>query len=456
MCMVRVRPCLSVFVRGAGAPSQEFNASMNNAYETLREYIFGLQIVDTHEHMHAREESRDKTADVLSEYLTHYFSCDLVSAGLKPDELAVAHDVKRPLMERWKLVEPYWDAARLTGYGRALDIAARDIYGFTRIDATRIQPLNDAFRAALASGGHYQRVLKDLGKIRVSIHDNDLACDRRFFRSVVRVEDFIMLNTREQVLSIQRRTGVRVHSLDDLKAACTRFMDDAFAKGAVAIKTALAYLRPLHYPKVAAADAERELADILNNGLSFPATQDVGLNQTRSLQAHMMHHVLAFADARGLAVQFHTGLQEGNGNVIANANPALLSNLFHEYENVKFDIFHIGYPYEHVLSALAKNFRNVFIDFAWAHIISPQAARDALIEYLDAVPANKISAFGGDFAFPDGAYGHQFIARENVARALAAKVELGICGIDDAKHLAVMLLHDNPIAILNLKEQDLP
>jgi len=87
---------------------------MNNAYETLREYVFSLRIVDTHEHMHAREESRDKTADVLSEYLTHYFSCDLVSAGLKPDELAIARDVKRPLMERWKLVEPYWDAARLS------------------------------------------------------------------------------------------------------------------------------------------------------------------------------------------------------------------------------------------------------------------------------------------------------------------------------------------------------
>ena len=38
-----------------------------------------------------------------------------------------------------------------------------------------------------------------------------------------------------------------------------------------------------------------------------------------------------------------------------------------------FDIFHIGYPYQQTLSALAKNFANVYIDMCWAHIISPDS-----------------------------------------------------------------------------------
>ena len=46
----------------------------------------------------------------------------------------------------------------------------------------------------------------------------------------------------------------------------------------------------------------------------------------------------------------------------------------------------------------------------WAHMISPTASINALIEYLDSVPTNKNSAFGGDYRFVDGVYGHQYLA----------------------------------------------
>ena len=164
-----------------------------------------------------------------------------------------------------------------------------------------------------------------------------------------------------------------------------------------------------------------------------------------------MHHLLALADERGLTMQVHTGLQEGNGNIITDANPTLLTNLFIEYGNVKFDIFHMGYPYMLELSNLAKNFQNVFIDMCWGHIISPEAARRALIEWLDAVPANKISAFGGDYAFVDGVYGHQELARRNVARALADKVEEDCFSVDQACQIARMLFVDNPERLFGLQ-----
>ena len=47
-------------------------------------------------------------------------------------------------------------------------------------------------------------------------------------------------------------------------------------------------------------------------------------------------------------------------------------------------------------------------------------------EWIDTVPINKISAFGGDFCTIDGVYEHPFLARENVSRALALKVEQGL------------------------------
>jgi len=429
---------------------------MNRVHDELRDHVFSLPIIDTHEHLPAREGDRPMGNDVLAEYLGHYFSCDLVSAGLTPEGLAAARDATRPLAKRWKLVEPFWQAARNTGYGRSLDIAARDLYGIERIDGRTIGPLNEAFGAAREDGKTYRDVLRTRSNIRVSIldalADPDDGCDRRFFRPALRLDDFLMAADQGALRALARRAGVgAIHNLTDLEDACERFLDRAIRTGIACLKSGLAYLRPLRYDRPTRAAAEEEF-NALFSDRNFMCMEQNWLGQTRRLQDYMMHHVCRLADRRGLTFQIHTGLQEGNGNYIEHADPALLTNLFMAYPNVRFDVFHIGYPYQQTVAALAKNFRNVFIDFAWAHIISPTAAVNALVEYLDAVPANKISGFGGDYIFVDGVYGHQYIARENIARALTIKVAQGAFDLDRAKEIAKMLLHDNPLAIFGLAD----
>ncbi len=145
-----------------------------------------------------------------------------------------------------------------------------------------------------------------------------------------------------------------------------------------------------------------------------------------------------------MVLQIHTGLHEGNGNIITNSNPALLSRVFLEYPDMTFDVFHIGYPYQGELGALCKMFPNVHIDMCWAHIISPMAARAALDEWLEFLPYNRISGFGGDYTPIDGIYGHQYMARRNIAAVLSDKVEAGLFGIDEARRIAKALLYDNP------------
>lgn len=424
---------------------------MNQTYSELHQSIAGLPIIDTHEHLPARELARPMGNDVLTEYLSHYFSCDLVSAGLQLDQLAIARDSSKPLMQRWKMIEAFWQAARNTGYGRSLDIAARDLYGLAQVDGSTIEALNDAFAKARAGGKTYQTVLKDKSNIRLSLVDSDLNCDRAFFRSVVRLDDFISVSNRSELEQLARRAGVStMHSLGDLEEACEKTLNDALAAGAVCLKSALAYQRSLRYEKVSASDAQREFNALFDQRNISPTWYNQR-GQTDKLQDYMMHHLCRLADRRGLTFEIHTGIQEGNGNYICHSDPALLSNLFIEYPNIKFDVFHISYPYQQVLTALAKNFRNVFIDFAWAHIVSPTAAVYALVEYLDAVPANKISGFGGDYAFVDGVYGHQVLARRNIATALAIKVDQGDMTMARANRVARMILHDNPIAIFGLQ-----
>lgn len=422
-----------------------------SVYDELLSTICELEIIDTHEHLPGREAGRSVSNDVLSEWLIHYFSCDLVSAGMSNAGLATARDASRDLQERWDIVEPYWQAARSTGYGRCLDICARDLYGIRRVERGTIGELNEAFLAARAAGKHYEYVLKEKSRIALSVLDNDYTCDRRYFASVMRFDDFIQPRRRTQIEYMGERVGMRVHRLADWDETLAKTLQRALDVGVVAIKSGLAYARSLHYPKVDFGTAEREFNEAFSEQNSPEAHQAYG--RCEALQNYMMHALLRLADQHALTVQLHTGLQEGNGNIVADTNPVHLANLFLEYGNVRFDLFHMGYPYVMEMSALAKNFRNVYLDMCWGHIISPEAARRALAEWLDAVPANKISAFGGDYCFVDGVYGHQYLARRNVAATLSQKVGDGSFDLERAKEIARWLFVDNPTRLFKLGER---
>lgn len=420
----------------------------------LREAIMAMEIVDTHEHLPRKESERDQNNDVLGEYLIHYFNRDLVSAGLSPEDCQAATDPKKPLSERWKLVEPYWEVCRYTGYGRSLDIAAQGIYGIDGIRTETIAALNDAYIAARKEKNHFSRVLKDLSKIRVSVLDcygldEIQRADRDFFHMSYNINALVSPYSIESMDAQGKEIGILPRSFQDWLDICDASIDKAYADGATSLKCSLAYNRTLAFPRVTFAEAEAcwNAAHIEKR----MTHQGEGHFDTgEGMENYIMHHILRKAERMGATIQFHTGLQEGNGNMLTNSNPALLANLLLQYTQLRFDLFHIGYPYMGETGALCKNFPNAFIDMCWAHIISPRASMLALDEWLDAVPYNKISAFGGDYCFVDGVYGHQMLARENVCKVLSRKVLAHEITTDAAVAIAHALFVDNPSRILNV------
>jgi uncharacterized protein len=424
---------------------------MNKAYEVIFDYVSDLEIIDTHEHLPQYESARDKDTDVLKEYTQQYFGSDLVSAGMQEGNMARVQDTGIPIMERWNLVECYWEAARNTGYGRCLDISARDLYGVKKICRETLEEVNHKFLKSLEPG-HYQKVLKEKSKISIGLLDRCLDCDSMFFRSVFRMDSLIYPRGLVEVKGIEKEAGIRICCFDDWLEACEIILDKALRQGVVALKNGLAYSRPLHYERVSKNEAEVEFNELFK--INHIPTWDRQVSvYGKKFQDYMMHFVLRLANKRNLTYQFHTGIQAGNGNRISSSDPSLLSNLFLDYPDVDFDIFHIGYPYQHIVSVLAKTFPNVYIDMCWAHIISPNACVHALVEWLDTVPANKISAFGGDSHSVDAVYGHQYIARVNVSKSLAQKVDEGDMDMDAAKHIASLLFYENPLRIFKLQDK---
>ena len=424
-------------------------SNKSEAYRDILDYVNSLEIIDTHEHLPGREEYIDKNTDILKEYLIHYFSVDLKSSGLSQDDFAAVTDASKPLPERWKLVEKYWEYARNTGYGRAIDHTVQGLYGIDRLDGDTLEKANELFLKARGENP-YRRVLKEKCKIRTSLVDNgDLESDRTYFTPVYQISSLIVIHSIRQVQELSRQSGIAITCFDDWLDMAEALVMKAIGKGVTVFKIGLAYERPIKFNKVDYAQAEAAFNKIFNH-FHQPEWVVEELTVSRLFQDYMLHYLLRIIDKHGLTVQFHTGILEGNGNVLENSNPTLLNNLFLTYSKMKFDLFHISYPYQREAIALCKMFPNVYLDMCWAHIISPNSSMEFLREYLDAAAVNKLSAFGGDYCMVDTVYGHQLMARQNVSRVLAEKVEDNIFSVDRACEIAKRIFYDNPVEIFSL------
>ena len=113
-------------------------------------------MIDTHEHLPHHDRFDPADSDILFDYLLHYMSSDLRSAGLSVEELEQARSKHLPLDERWEIVAPYWEFCRCTGYGRALDLAVQCIYGVDGIRKETIVELGTLW------GTGHMRFVSDL------------------------------------------------------------------------------------------------------------------------------------------------------------------------------------------------------------------------------------------------------------------------------------------------------
>ncbi|MEM3403110.1 MAG: amidohydrolase family protein [Nitrososphaeria archaeon] len=430
-----------------------------NIMETLAQFVENIWIVDTHEHLVQENGRVTMEADPLQTFLLQYTSSDLISAGLKVEDYATIMNSTIPIEERWTILEPFWEKASNTGYFDVLRIAANDLYGVDDINEKTIKRLKEKMDETNKIG-LYKWVLKDKAKIEIAILDpinDNIEVDRSFFAPVVRLEDFIILRSREDVRRLSMLTQTPIHSLRDLERAIEGRVESILGQ-IVGFKIALAYKRSIYFDNVTSSEAEKVLNKILGSketfhrytrpdGVRVTVSDEISIEEGKPLQDYMVHKMIQLASKYSLPVQVHTGIQEGNLNNPSNSNPVLLANLFMEYPEVKFDVFHSAYPYTKEIATLCKNLPNVYVDLCWLHVISPFSAREVLSDLLDTVPANKIFGFGGDYKFVEGIYGHSRIARKNIIKVLEQKVQEGRFNEERAKKIASMILHDNILEV---------
>ncbi len=425
-----------------------------NHFDAVYARLSDCIVFDTHEHLPAKESLRPKDRDILTEYLDHYMNRDLVSSGMVRETLEYVKNPKYPIAQRWKAAEPFWNLCRHTGYARSLDAAARIVHQEEGITGYTIESLNQKFLASLETPGHFRHVLKDISRIEVSIIDTEHAWkdfDRELFAPAFRIDKLINPSSLGDIRETEHTSGTRVTGFASWLEAVKLLLDLVFTKGTAALKCASAYTRDLYFAPAVTSDAEGEFNSLFST-LHIPDWEAVPVSFSRSFQDFMMHYIMEYVNERELTVQIHTGLQEGNGNHLSNSDPTRLTNLFLQYPQVRFVIFHMAFPYQDILGCLAKMFPNVFIDMSWAHMISPRAAVKAVTDWFDLVPWNKISAFVGDYSFIDGTAGHLHLAKTNISTALAQLVEEDQLDLEEAERIGKAMFFDSPRQLYPLAE----
>jgi uncharacterized protein len=425
---------------------------MPAAYETelytrIHAELDKVALIDCHEHLQ-REGELPQGDDIhLGRFMTHYASCDLVSAGMPPADMEkVKTDPALSPKERWALMKPWYEKAWNTGYCEALRIAIRDLYGIDDFADDTVEPLTEAMRKAIRPG--FTRQVFDKANIEYAMAN--VGGKSLVFNTDVGYDCFIpdMTDgfTTFPIAGLCEETGIDILCLQDYLRVIDFFFErDAHC--ASALKVGRAYDRTLSFEDVPQSAVEGTFNRLL------ASNDQPGREEMQALEDFVLHYLCRKCGEYDLRLKFHTGLQEGNGNIVANSRAALMANLFLKYEKTPFDIYHISYPYQEELITLAKNFANVTIDFCWMWVICPAAGRRALSDMLDAVPANTIHGFGGDYIFVEGSYGHAMMARREIARVLCEKVEERRFTEDYALRVGHMLLRDNAIENFGLDQR---
>ncbi len=411
-------------------------------HDALREHIFSLQIIDTHEHIPDEEVACADTLGFFN-FFEHYVSSDLVSAGMPRASLEAMRNPHNGLLpgERWKLMEPWWPFACTTAYGRAMIEYMGELFGAGEINGETIAHL--CLRIVSArQPGWYHTVLREKAGIDKALvirwPGQSVDVDRELFRAVPILDHYATPSTRADLETLEKEAGHAIQTLDQLMAAQEALLDRFAAKGIVAVKIFLAYQRTLQFDRCAQAEAARAFDRIwLSQKL------DLGFADLKRLQDFMTRRLVGLAAERGLPVQIHTGLQEGNGNRLENSKPTLLTDLILDHPKAQFVLFHAGYPWAGEVSAMAKNFPNVYADLCWMPAVSPAFAARTLDEWIETIPANKIFAVGGDSNYVEGAYGHCNRARRIVSDVLGAKVAQGYFTEGEAEWVAGRILREN-------------
>ncbi len=415
--------------------------------QRIRKYIDTLSIIDTHEHLVGPEMLSNGFFLDFSLLLLQNGYDDLISAGMPDTLYDELFNEELPPASKWKIIEPWWQNSFNTSFNRIILYGIKHLYGIDGLNASTVGPLSDKIKKAYETNW-FDRILLDSCRIRYLIKDgNYMPGKDNYVKYVKRFDNWLILRSKFGIDSLAIQQLDPIYSLEDLEKSLTLAFEKEVRKGMVAVKVFAAYYRTLDFARADKESAKKVFRTLVNGDMDFR----ISMNDAKPLQDYLFHHLMSLALKYDMPVAIHTGLQAGKGKIIDNSNPEHLTNVFAMYPGLNFVLYHGSFPYGGELSAIAKNYRNVYIDMNWAWSVSPTYTRYHLNQWLEMVPVNRLIAFGGDAMAVENVYSELILARNIVSDVLSEKVGEGYYSEDEAKTISRMIFHDNAERLYKLK-----
>lgn len=408
----------------------------------LAAHIQQTRMIDTHEHMRDERTYLEQGPDVLQDLFDNYVEADLEVAGASRAAIDRLIDSSDPdSVGRFEGVRNAWERCRHTGYGEAVRLIARLVYGMEEITPEAIEGAQTR-NAALRQPGGRLHLLRDVANLdHVQVDNFIWQCPPDQSGPDFFLYDLSWVGFSQgdvDAKAIYDETGVAVESIDDLRRAT----EALFAKHgplAIAVKSQHAYDRTLLWEPRSDADAERALLRLLGG-------DELSEAERLCLGDWCLERGVEQAAVHNLPFKIHTGYYAGTRWMqTERIQPGHLSKLLMHHPETRFVLMHNGYPYSNELVALAKHYPNTYMDMCWAWSIDPYSACDALRRAIHAVPANKVFAFGGDSHWPTTAVAYAAQARTWLTRALQAEVDDGLLTEQEAITYATRLMRENQL-----------
>jgi len=407
----------------------------------LAQHIQTISLADTHEHLYDESQYVNSGPDILQDLFDRlYITADLVVAGAAPAAVAALLDANNPDLEaRWSGVAAAWEHCKYTGFGEAVRMTARRVYGMDDITVPGLYAAVER-NALLRQPGERLRILRDEGRLDyVQIDSKTWSCLPDPAGSDFFLHDlswYFLSNGEIDFDAMRQETRIEVTDLKSLRSAFEALFA-LYAPCAIAVKSQHAYRRTPLWSERSYADAARILQQMLR-GETISEAERLCMGDwclARGVELSIEHK---------LPLKLHTGYNARYGEMwIDRIRPGHLCALLQRYPQARFVLMHIGYPYADELIAIAKHYPGVFVDMCWAWSIDPRSSVDFLRRMLHTVPVNKLFVFGGDTWWPNAAVSFAQQARTWLTRALQAEVDAGLIGEGEGIRVATRLMSTN-------------
>lgn len=423
---------------------------MNRNFEILLDHVNQTELIDTHEHLIDESERLNCVkpfiqCDDWTTILGLYTKFDFVSSGMTQKEIELISSQEILPLDKWRIIQPYWNQIKYTGYGQVFQHTINDLYGISELQEKSILELQEKY-VSYRKEGFYKETLKRANIKGCIVNPPGRPFKETELPSLLYQDIDAMGMIRMDFERLNENIIPQITELSDWLEIINWWFDK-YADNAVGVKIGIAYFRRLDFNKT-----NIEIA----NPIFSKKVEGKKLSETeeKTLQDFLFWYVIDLATKNKLPVKFHTGHQAMNNfmnleNIMFN--PSDCANLCRLSPDTKFIFFHISYPYYEPMISLTKHYSNAIIDMCWSWTCNPIASIDFLKKYIVTSPINKIMVFGGDDLYIENLIGHAKIARKGISKALSELVDDKWITENDVYEIADTIMWKNAKEIYEIK-----